>query len=149
VFFSGAWNEDSFQRQNRTRAMSGWSGGGWNGGGWKGGGGGWSNDNWRDGGGGGGGNWRDDNKGGGGRKGDRGNNGKGGGGKGGKVDSAPPPAARGPGEALKPGESIRLNTNDCESGLKLMGGTGSGTRERAQRKADSGTWAERIFEICA
>lgn len=31
---------------------------------------------------------------------------------------------------------------DCESGLTLMGGTGSGSRERAKRKADSGTqWA--------
>ena len=41
-----------------------------------------------------------------------------------------------------PGESIRLNANDCESGLVLMGGIGSGTRERAKRKADSGTpWA--------
>ena len=120
--------------------MSGWSGGGWNGG-WKGGGGGWSNDNWRDGG---GGNWRDD-KGGrkGGDKGDRGGRDKGKGSSGGKGkdNGGPPPAARGPGEALKEGESIRLNVNDCESGLTLMGGTGSGTRERAKRKADSGSWA--------
>ena len=122
--------------------MSGWSGGGggWNSGGWKGGGGGWGNDNWRD-----GGNWRDDK---GGRKGEngKGRDGKGnrdgkGSGKGSKGgDSEPPPS--GPGEALKPGESIRLNANNCESGLTLMGGTGSGTRERAKRKADSGTqWA--------
>lgn len=125
--------------------MSGWGGGGggWNSGGWKGGGGGWGNDNWRD-----GGNWRDDK---GGRKGENGkgrDGGKGnrdgkGGGKGGSKggDSEPPPSS-GPGEALKPGESIRLNANNCESGLTLMGGTGSGTRERAKRKADSGTqWA--------
>eukprot|EP00930_Biecheleria_cincta_P067106 TRINITY_DN534_c0_g1_i2.p1 TRINITY_DN534_c0_g1~~TRINITY_DN534_c0_g1_i2.p1 ORF type:complete len:1465 (-),score=368.91 TRINITY_DN534_c0_g1_i2:53-4408(-) len=52
------------------------------------------------------------------------------------------PAAKGPGEALQPGENIKLNQNDCESGLSLLGGTGSGTRERARRKAESGTqWA--------
>lgn len=127
--------------------MSGWGGNwswnsGWKGGG--GGGGGWGEDNWRDGG------REGKGKGGKGRReeerSDKGN-GKGGGksgkGKQDRQDATPAPGkSREPGEALQPGESIRLNVKDCEAGLTLMGASGSGTRERARRKTDSGTqWA--------
>jgi len=123
--------------------MSGWGWSGWNSG-WKGGNGGWSEDNWRDGG-------KEGKRGGKGKDRDR-DAGKGQGGQGGQAskgygkgqkDAAPAAAKpRRPGEALQPGESLRLNVNDCENGLLLMGSTGSGTRERARRKTDSGTqWA--------
>ena len=45
------------------------------------------------------------------------------------------------GEALKPGEVMRLNPSDCEPGLALLGATGTGTRERARRKDGAAQWA--------
>eukprot|EP00929_Paragymnodinium_shiwhaense_P075401 TRINITY_DN3854_c0_g1_i1.p1 TRINITY_DN3854_c0_g1~~TRINITY_DN3854_c0_g1_i1.p1 ORF type:complete len:1545 (+),score=454.06 TRINITY_DN3854_c0_g1_i1:54-4637(+) len=122
--------------------MSGWGG----------------DDNWRGGGGGGGkggkgkgGKDRDrgggggyDRGGGGGYGGGGGGYGGGGGGKsrsgGGKGGNSGPPPEFKPGQPLKDGECVRLNTNDCEKGMALLGGTGSGTREKG-RRTEGGAWA--------